>query len=363
MFVVVTRNFLPDIGGMQILMEGLSRGLINHGPVKVFADEYLNYENYDQSSNLEIERIGGFKIFRKFRKAYAVNEYLKNNKVRAIFFDHWKSLEHINVQYFNNYPNFCLIHSKEINHSLGSSLNIRMNKAFKKVKYIIANSNYTKELGVNMGLEKNKIHVIHPGTNYPVQIDEECKLQAKNIFLSAFPKIITVARLDKRKSHQNILMTIKNLIPTFPDIKYVCIGDGDEKNNLEELRKQLGIEKQVSFLPRSEENLKIALLNECDLFLMPSVIHKKSVEGFGISFIEAGSYGKGSIGGKDGGQADAIEEGRTGYLCDGNDLNAIYETVLKFFKNDQYKVLGLQARDFSKKFKWENVIKQYLKLI
>ncbi|MBT7952896.1 MAG: DUF3501 family protein, partial [Gammaproteobacteria bacterium] len=46
----------------------------------------------------------------------------------------------------------------------------------------------------------------------------------------------------------------------------------------------------------------------CDLFLMPSVIYKKSVEGFGISFIEAGSYGKGSIGGKDGGQADAIEE-------------------------------------------------------
>ena len=363
MFAIITRNFPPELGGMQNLMEGLSKALLNHGPVKVFADNITNAESYDQNSKLSIERVSGFKIFRKFRKAHAVNEYLQNNKVRAIFFDHWKSLEHINIQYFNICPNFCLIHSKEINHSLGSSLNIRMNKAFKKVKYIIANSNYTKELGVNMGLEKNKIHIIHPGTNYPVQIDQEFKLQAKNIFLSAFPKIITVARLDKRKSHQNILMTIKNLIPTYPDIKYVCIGDGDEKNNLEELRKQLGIEKQVSFLPRSEENLKIALLNECDLFLMPSVIHKKSVEGFGISFIEAGSYGKGSIGGKDGGQADAIEEGRTGYLCDGNDLNAIYETVLKFFKNDQYKVLGLQARDFSKKFKWENIIKQYLKLI
>ena len=66
---------------------------------------------------------------------------------------------------------------------------------------------------------------------------------------------------------------------------------------------------------------------------------------------------------KDGGQADAIEEGKTGYLCDGNDLNSIYETILKFFQNDQYKVLGLQAKEFSKKFKWENIVKQYLNLI
>jgi len=363
MFVVITRNFPPDIGGIQSLMEGLSKGLAKCGPVKVFADEYLNFESYDLSSSLDITRIKGFKIFRKFRKAYVVNEYLKTNKIKAIFFDHWKSLEHIDGKHLNKNSNFCLIHSKEINHPVGSSLNERMNKAFKKTKIIIANSKYTKELGISMGLDENKIHVIHPGTNYPVEIDDETKINAKKIFGSAFPKIITIARLDKRKSHQNILMTIKNLIPTFPDIKYVCIGNGNEKNNLEELRKQLDIEKQVIFLPRAEENLKIALLSHCNLFLMPSVIYKKSVEGFGISFIEAGSYGKGSIGGIHGGEADAIEDGKTGYLCDGNDLNSIYKTVLKFFQNENYKILGLQAKDFSKKFKWENIVKQYLSLI
>ena len=68
MFVVITRNFPPDIGGMQILMEGLSKGLTNHGPVKVFADKYPNCENYDQNSNLKIQRIGGFKLFRKLNE-------------------------------------------------------------------------------------------------------------------------------------------------------------------------------------------------------------------------------------------------------------------------------------------------------
>ena len=37
MFVISTRNFPPEIGGMQNLMGGLANALINHGPVKVFA--------------------------------------------------------------------------------------------------------------------------------------------------------------------------------------------------------------------------------------------------------------------------------------------------------------------------------------
>ena len=35
MFLVVTRNFPPELGGIQNLMEGLSNALLNHGPVKV----------------------------------------------------------------------------------------------------------------------------------------------------------------------------------------------------------------------------------------------------------------------------------------------------------------------------------------
>ena len=363
MFVVITRNFPPDIGGIQSLMEGLSRGLLAHRKVKIFADEFQNSKDFNEKSKLDIRRIGGIKLFRKFRKAYVANDFLKQNKVQAIFFDHWKSVENIKKEFLDTIPNFCLIHSKEINHPVGTSLNARMNKAFKKVKFIIANSKFTKSLGINFGLEQRKIHIINPGTDYPINVNQSDKMNAKSIFGNAFPKIITVARLDKRKSHQNILMTIKNLIPTYPDIKYVCVGDGDEKSSLTSLAEHLEIENYVNFFSKLDQSSKNALLNEADLFLMPSVMHKKSVEGFGISFIEAASYGVASIGGNIGGQADAIEDGRTGFLCDGNDLNSIYVTILKLFQNDQYKVLGLQSKEFSKKFKWENVVKQYLSLI
>ena len=69
MFVIITRNFPPDVGGIQILMEGLSKALVIHGSVKVFADDYPNCSNYDEDSNLDIQRIGGFRVFKKFRKA------------------------------------------------------------------------------------------------------------------------------------------------------------------------------------------------------------------------------------------------------------------------------------------------------
>ena len=97
MFLVSTRNFPPEIGGMQNLMEGLSNALTNHGPVKVFADNHEDADAYDQNSKLSIERISGFKIFRKYRKANLIKDFIKQNQIRACFFDHWKSIENIEL--------------------------------------------------------------------------------------------------------------------------------------------------------------------------------------------------------------------------------------------------------------------------
>ena len=80
-------------------------------------------------------------------------------------------------------------------------------------------------------------------------------------------------------------------------------------------------------------------------------------------YVEAASYGKPSIGGKFGGKADAILDGKTGYLCDGNDLNELYQTLLKTLTNDQFVELGNNALNFSKKFNWNKIIKKYIELI
>ena len=79
--------------------------------------------------------------------------------------------------------------------------------------------------------------------------------------------------------------------------------------------------------------------------------------------MEAASYGKPSIGGIYGGEADAIQSGKTGYLCNGNDLSAIYETLIKILTNEKYLELGSNALEFSKEFSWEKIVKKYISLI
>ena len=361
MFLVSTRNFPPELGGMQNLMEGLSNALLNHGPVKVFAETQDGDKNYDQNSKLDIQRVSGLKIFRKYRKANLVKEFLTSNEVRASFFDHWKSIENIEKNLLRRTKSFCLIHSKEINHPVGSSLNKRVLAALAKADHVIANSKFTKEFAMQLGVKN--VTVINPGCNYPIPINEEAKEFAKKIFGSSSPKLITISRLDGRKSHHNVMMTVKNLLPKFPSLKYVSIGDGDEGNNLIRLRKTLGLEKNVEFIFKSTEQEKVALLEQSNIFVMPSVIYKKSVEGFGITYIEAASYGKPSIGGIYGGEGDAIKSGQTGYLCNGNDLNAIYDTLLKTLANENYLELGANALEFSKNFRWEKIVKKYINLI
>ncbi len=364
MFLVITRNFPPEIGGMQNLMGGLTTALVDHGPVKVFADKSERFDEFDKNSKAKIERFGGFKLFRKYRKANRVSEFIKeNNNIRSIFFDHWKSVEKINSDTLKSIPSFCLIHSKEINHLQNSSLNKRVLNSLEKVNFIIANSRFTKKLALNIGLPEKKIHIIHPGHDKPANIESNFKEESEKIFGNSFPKILTVARLERRKNHQNILMCIRNLKEKFPKIKYVSIGDGDEKKRLLSLVEELKLEKEVIFLDNIEQKLKISLLRTCNLFLMPSIIYKKSVEGFGISFIEAASYGVGSIGGKDGGASDAIKNNETGLICDGQDVGSIYNSITKFFKNDNYKRFGSNAMKFSENFTWEKIIKKYLNLI
>ena len=364
MFLIVTRNFPPSIGGIQTLMGGLSESLLNHGPVKVFAYDHPKSADYDNRSLINIQRVKGMKLFKKYRKANLVNDFiLSTPSIRALFVDHWKSLELIKKKNLNNVKTFCLLHSKEINHDLGSLLNKRLLKCMEKSDYIIANSHFTKKLAIKVGVSSDKIHVIFPGIQKPIQVNDLIKSEALKIYGDSFPKIITVARLEKRKGHDKILMLIKNLKIKFPKIKYISIGQGDEEKSLIKLKNNLSLQNEVSFLKEVDQNLKIALILQSNLFLMPSRVEKKSVEGFGIAFVEAGSYGVGSIGGKDGGESDAIAHGSTGLICDGNDLSSIYDAVLNFFENKSYLDYGKKAKVFSENFYWEKVIKNYLNLI
>ena len=158
-------------------------------------------------------------------------------------------------------------------------------------------------------------------------------------------------------------MSLKNLKQIYPDIIYICIGYGDEEENIKKLVKELNLEEQVLFFKDISNEYKNSLLAKSNIFVMPSIIHKKSVEGFGISYVEAAQYGIPSIGGIDGGAADAINHEKTGLICDGNNLDAIHSSINSMLENKKYLEYGKAAKENSVKFKWDKIIEEYKKIL
>ena len=225
MYIVLTRSFPPEVGGMQNLMWGLTNSLSKYFMIKVFADYHHQHESYDKEVSFSVERVGGIKLLRKYRKAHLVNEFIKNNKnIKGIIADHWKSLELIKT----NKKKICLIHSKEINHVKETNLNKRVLNVLNNVDHVVSNSQYTKNLAINCGVTQSKITVINPGVNPAKELHKKTIKEAENLLKNKSPRLITVSRLDKRKNHEKIIMALRNLKQIYPNIIYTCVGDGDE---------------------------------------------------------------------------------------------------------------------------------------
>ena len=359
MFLIVTKSFPPELGGMQNLMWGLSRELSKNFMIKVFADYVENHKSFDEQASFSIERVGGPKFLRKYRKAHLIDVFVKDSKVDGIVADHWKSLEHLKT----NKKKICLIHGKEINHKKGSRINKRLLEVFDKVEKVIANSEYTKNLAIEIGINQDKIVVINPGIDPIKDLNQKSLDKVESLLKVKTPRLITVSRFDKRKNHEKVIMALRNLKQIYPDIVYICIGYGDEEENIKDLVKELDLGSQVMFFKDISSELKNSLIAKSNIFVMPSIIHKTSVEGFGIAYVEAAQYGIPSLGGKDGGASDAISHDKTGLICDGNNLDDIYSSLNSMIENKKYHLFGKNAKEYVSKFQWDKILEEYKKIL
>ena len=194
-------------------------------------------------------------------------------------------------------------------------------------------------------------------------MDKKTLEKVENLLKHKSPRLITVSRFDKRKNHEKIIMALRNLKQIYPDIVYICIGYGDEEENIRKLVAELSLQGQVMFFKDISNDLKNSLVAKSDIFVMPSIIYKKSVEGFGIAYVEAAQYGLPSVGGKNGGASDAIEHQKTGLICDGSELDEIYLSINSMLENNKYLEYGKAARENSSKFEWNIIIDEYKKIL
>jgi phosphatidylinositol alpha-1,6-mannosyltransferase len=164
-------------------------------------------------------------------------------------------------------------------------------------------SDFSRNLVLNITPNRKKnIKVIYNAIDL-TQFDTGKKYYTRNW-------IITICRLVKRKNVDNIIKAIK-LLPysILKNYKYIIVGNGPERKNLEFMVKNLHLEENVFLKGEVSESEKTQLLSSSKLFIMCPTTYKNENEGFGISFIEAQAVGIPVIGSKNGGSPEAIGNG------------------------------------------------------
>lgn len=101
---------------------------------------------------------------------------------------------------------------------------------------------------------------------------------------SDYFNIVTMGRLTYQKGQWNLIYAIKDIVVQYPKVRLYILGDGELKNELEELVKKLELEEHVFFLEFISNAHKF--LRQCDLFVLTSLF-----EGLGNVLLEAMALG------------------------------------------------------------------------
>lgn len=155
--------------------------------------------------------------------------------------------------------------------------------------------------------------------------------------------LLTVARLVSSEGYKGIdtvIYALRKIIPEFPNVQYIVVGDGDDRPKLMQLARESGVADRVHFVGSKSGDALAHYYSTCDIFVMPS-----SGEGFGMVFLEAMSFGKPVIGGDHGGTPEVIDDGVTGFLVKYGDDNGLARLILALLKDEGTRqMLGQNAR-------------------
>nr|WP_279309215.1 glycosyltransferase family 4 protein [Psychroserpens sp. SPM9] len=179
--------------------------------------------------------------------------------------------------------------------------------------------------------------------------------------LKGNPVLTTVGRVSSRKGQLNVIKQLPELIKTFPDVHYHCIGIPTEADAFIEEAKRLKVDHYITFHGSVATQTLKQMLALTDVFVMLSSEDiSGDVEGFGIAILEANALGVPAIGSKGCGIEDAIQPNQSGELVDFDDSKQ-FKTALERILSDKNTYQN-NAKNWAKRHDWAVVINQYLAL-
>lgn len=188
--------------------------------------------------------------------------------------------------------------------------------ALRKANHIIALSEELKTATTRFGVPTERITVIPNGVNisqFPVGSKEGRKHQ-----------LLFVGSLIERKGVNYLIKAMSILKTNHPDYQLILVGEGKDRNSLETLVKELGLQENVTFFGTQPQKKVSELMRESRLFILPSI-----EEGQGVVLVEALASGTPCIGNRVGGIPDVISS-EVGLLVDVGNVKDLAKAIESF---------------------------------
>ncbi|MBI5093163.1 MAG: glycosyltransferase family 4 protein [Candidatus Hydrogenedentes bacterium] len=212
---------------------------------------------------------------------------------------------------------------------------------------VVAISKYTRDQLIDFGVSPSRVSVIYAGAPPVRAFPESAVAQLRGrLALDGHRVILAVGRFIRRKGHLTLVRAMARVVERAPDAKLVLAGRGPLWEEVSTLVRELHLERHVclpGYLPDDE----IAMLYHlCDVFALPNGQDESGhVEGFGLVFAEAHSYGKPVVAGRSGGAAEAVLDGETGLLVEPDQPEALAEAILFLLENpERARQFGVAGR-------------------
>lgn len=227
-------------------------------------------------------------------------------------------------------PYLCWVHGEELGYAASSrELRALMGLVLRGAAALVANSgNTAKELSA-FDLDSKRISVVHPGVD-PERFTPSASGSAelrRQLAPNGDAVVLTVGRLQRRKGHDLMIQALAELESNGRRVRYVIVGDGQERSRLEVLAESLKVRDRVVFVGRVAAESLPAYYAAADVFVHPNRVDGHDFEGFGIVFLEAAAAGLPVIAGNTGGAPEAVEHGRTGVTVSGLDAGELADAL------------------------------------
>ncbi len=202
---------------------------------------------------------------------------------------------------------------------------------------------------VNLGAKPEKIRIVPNGINLG---------DFKSKSIKEKQQIIFVGRLVFYKNLEVVISALANIKKVYPKIKLLIVGDGPHRKALEKLTADLNLKEDVIFKGRVSHAEKVILLHESLLAVQPS-----TVEGFGISIIEAFACGKPVVVSDVPPLSELVANGVNGYTAHPHKEEEWSRNILALIKNKSFaEKIGERNLADARKYSIEHTAKFMLEI-